>query len=100
MEAFNRLRHRPAANGFAQFTHQHLVVVKIVNGVELCTENFADAVQMVQVGTRELRQVYLATLVERTWIVLVLCVLDLDVAVAGEQVTFARVARRITQSNM
>ncbi len=95
MEARNPLGERAGDDGFAQFAHQHLVVVQVVDRVELRTENLADAVQMMQVGAREIAAgIARAGFVERARIVLVLRVLDLDVAEARKQVAVARVARR------
>ena len=44
----------PLFDGFAHFCHDDLVEVQVVDGVELCAQNFADTVQMVQVGAAEI----------------------------------------------
>ena len=63
--------------------------------VQLRAEDFADAEQVVQVGAAEVpARVAVAGFVERTRIVLVVRVLDADVAVACKQVAVTRVARR------
>ena len=41
-------------DGAAHFRHQRLVVKKVVDGIQPRAENFADAVQVVQVGAREI----------------------------------------------
>ena len=81
MKGGNHLGQAAGGNRFAQLAHQHLVVVQVMQRVELRAEDFADAVQVVQVGAREVAAgVAVAALVERARVVLVLRVLDLDVA--------------------
>ena len=43
----------PLLDGFAHFRHDHLIIMQIVYGVELRTQNLAGAVQMVQTGAAE-----------------------------------------------
>lgn len=59
--------------------------MKIMDCVELCTENLANPVQVVQVGAGKVAAgITAATLVEWARIVFVARVLDLDIPVAGE----------------
>lgn len=69
--------------------------MQVVDGVEHAAEDFAVAEEVVQVAARELGAgVAGARWVERAGVELVAGVLDLDVAVAGEQVAVAGIAGR------
>src|SRR6266704_1156654 len=73
-------------DGVAQFPHQRLVVVQVVQGVEPRAENLVDLLQVMQVAAREMRaRVASAALIERARIVAIAGVADLDVAAAGEE---------------
>src|SRR5450759_52851 len=79
----------------ADFTHQLLVVMQVVDGVEARAEYLVEAVQMVQVSTGEVAAgVAGAQPVQRAPVKPVLRDLDLDVAKPGEQHAIARIARR------
>src|SRR5674476_1151623 len=79
----------------ADFTHQLLVVMQVVDGVEARAEYLVEAVQMVQVSTGEVAAGVAGALpVQRAQVQPVLRVLDLDVAKPGEQHAVARVACR------
>ena len=80
-------------DGFAHFGHDGLVEMQVVDGVQLRAQNFAGAVQVVQVGAAEMRTgVAGAGFVERAGVVFVLGVFDFDVAETGEQPAVAGVA--------
>ena len=94
-ELRNEIRKNTRFDRGADFAHQLLVVMQVVDGIEARTEYLVEAVQMVQVGAGEVAAgVAGALLVQRTHVHPVLRILDLDVAEAGEQHAVARIARR------
>lgn len=81
-------------DGFAHFFHDYLIKMQVVDGIELCAQDFAGAVQVVQVGAAEmLAGVAAAACVQRRGVVFVLGVFDFHVAKAGKQPAVAGVAR-------
>ena len=82
-------------DGFAHFCHDDLVEVQIVDGVELCAQDFADTVQMVQVGAAEiLTGLAGAAFINRTLVEFVFGVFDLQIAKTGKQPAVTRIAGR------
>src|SRR5689334_8855596 len=82
-------------NRAAQTVHQLLVVVEVVQRVQPCAEDLIHALEMVQVGAREVAAgVARAFLVERFDLVAVTRVPQLDDAVAGIDPAIARVPGR------
>src|SRR5438445_12789372 len=85
MKVRNECRKLPGIDRRAHLAHQLQVIVQVVDGVQARAQDLAAAVQMVQVSAREVAAgVTIAGLVERLFVVLVACILDLDVAETGE----------------
>lgn len=88
-------------DGFAHFRHDDLVEMQVMDGVELRAQDFAGAVQVVQVGAAEvLAGVAGAAFVYRAFVELVFGVFDFQIAETGEQPAVARIAGGMTQSNI
>src|SRR5438128_9900442 len=69
--------------------------MQVVQGVEPRAENLVDLLQMMQVAAREMRAgVTPAAFIERSRVVAIAGVADLDVAAAGEEPAVAGVSRR------
>src|SRR6476661_7073961 len=72
-------------DGVAHVLHQLQVVMQVVDRVEPGAEDFAGAVQVIQVGARKVATcITAAAFVERLVVVLVAGILDLDVTETGE----------------
>ena len=88
-------------DSFAHFGHDDLVEMQVVDGVELCAQDFADSVQVVQVGAAEvLACVAGAAFINRTLVEFVFGVFDLQIAKTGKQPAVTCIAGSITQSNI
>src|SRR6185295_4296510 len=86
---------RPRLDAGAQPAHELEVVMQVVDGVEARAEDLVAAIEMAQVGAREIATgVAGAGRIERPRVGVVGGVADVHHALRGEQVTVARMARR------
>ncbi len=86
---------------FAHFRHDDLVEMQVVDGVELCAQDFAGAVQVVQVGAAEvLAGVAGAAFVYRAFVELVFGVFDFKSPKRVNSQPLRALRVGMTQSNM
>ena len=92
MEARDVVGEGAAGDGVAQFAHQLLVVVQVVDGGEAGTKDLVEPVEVVQVAPREVAAgVAVAGLVDGSGVLLVHGVADLHVAVTGKRAKIAEI---------
>src|SRR5690606_6557976 len=74
--------------------HQVQVIMQVMNGVQLCAQNLAGTMQMMQVGAREVATgVTTASLIQWLLIILEPRILDLDIAKTRKQPAVTGITR-------
>lgn len=85
MKLNNKFRKISRFNSLTHFTHQYLVVKQIVYGIETCAENFTNAMQMVQIRSREIFAGVASTgFVQRPRVIFIRRIFNFDIAMSRE----------------